>query len=338
MNDGKQVRWGILGCGWITSDVIAPTLAAMPGVVLQSACSRDEDRAAQLCAPFGAKPYANEQEFLADPELDAVFVATPNHRHVDDVLACAAAGKHVLCDKPLAPTAADAQRAVAACSQAGVKLGVGYQMRFDPIHREVQRRVAHGEIGRIAYGHVQACFRYPFPPSEWRRHLASAGGGWATADLGTHLVDLLLWILGPVGEVQAQMDNGAYGYETEDICSAVLRFQSGTMVTLTCATAVTAPRTELAFYGDNSSVIAEDTIGVGVEGRLLSGQDGRLSIEQTLGGASPYQLELQAFSDAIRQDQAPPVPGEAGVAAAEVLDAIRQSAREGRRLILPSAS
>ncbi|MBC7284839.1 Gfo/Idh/MocA family oxidoreductase [Hoeflea sp.] len=333
MNPAKQVRWGILGCGWITRDVIAPTLASVSGAVLHSACSRDEERAAQFCAPFGARPYASVQQFLADPELDAVFVATPNHRHVEDVLACAAAGKHVLCDKPLAPTAAEAERLMVACNRAGVKLGVGYQMRFNPIHREVQRRVAQGELGRIAYGHVQACFRYPFPPSEWRRHLASAGGGWATADLGTHLVDLLLWILGPVAEVQAQMDNGAYGYETEDICSAVLRFQSGAMVSMTCATAVSAPRTELAFYGENSSIIAENTIGVGVEGRLLSDKDGQLSTEQMRGGANPYQLELAGFSDAIRQDQEPPVPGEAGVAAAEVLDAIRQSAREGRRFV-----
>ena len=302
---------------------------------MHSACSRDAERAARFCAPYAAQPYADVQQFLADPQLDAVFIATPNDRHMADVLACAAAGKHVLCDKPLALNAMDAQRMIDACRAAGVKLGVGYQMRFSPVHREMARRAAAGELGRIAYAHIQACFRYPFPPSEWRRHLATAGGGWATADLGTHLVDLLLWLLGPVSEVQAQMDNGAYGYETEDICSAVLRFERGTLATLTCATAVTAPRSEVALYGEHGCVVGENTIGIGTWGRLLAGDAGAL-VEHPLQqpAESPYQLELAAFSEALRTNAQPPVPGEAGPAAARVIDAMRQSAREGRRLSL----
>lgn len=335
MNQTKPVRWGILGCGWISSDAIAPALAALPGARLHSACSRDAERAARFCAPYEARPYSDLQQFLADPELDAVFIATPNDRHVADVLACAAAGKHVLCDKPLAPTAADAQRALQACQDAGVKLGVGYQMRFNPVHQEMARRIATGELGRIAYAHVQACFRYLFPPSEWRRHLSTAGGGWATADLGTHLVDLLLWLLGPVSRVQAQMDNGAYGYETEDTCSAVLHFACGTLATLTCSTAVTAPRSELAFYGEQGCVVGENTIGIGTWGRLLAGGDqGLTECPLELPAAGPYHLELAAFSEALRAGTEPPVPGGAGLAAARVIDAIRQSAREGRRLSL----
>lgn len=339
MSQTDPVRWGILGCGWITAEAIAPALAALPSARLHSACSRDADRAARFCEPYGARPFSDLERFLADPQLEVVFVATPNDRHLSDVLACAAAGKHVLCDKPLAPTANDAQRMIEACRAAGVKLGVGYQMRFNPAHREMARRAAAGELGRIAYAHIQACFRYPFPPSEWRRHLATAGGGWATADLGTHLVDLLLWLLGPVSEVQAQMDNGAYGYETEDICSAVLRFERGTLATLTCATAVTAPRSEVALYGEHGCVVGENTIGIGTWGRLLAGDSGGL-VEQPLEqpAEGPYQLELAAFSEALRNGTEPPVPGAAGLAAARVIDAMRRSAREGRRLrVIPEA-
>lgn len=335
MNQTKPVRWGILGCGWISSEAIAPALAALPGTRLHSACSRDAERAARFCAPYEARSYSDLQQFLADPELDAVFIATPNDRHVADVLACAAAGKHALCDKPLAPTAADAQRVLQACQDAGVKLGVGYQMRFNPVHQEMARRIATGELGRIAYAHVQACFRYPFPPSEWRRHLSTAGGGWATADLGTHLVDLLLWQLGPVAQVQAQMENGAFGYETEDTCSAVLHFASGALATLTCSTAVTAPRSELALYGEQGCLVGENTIGIGTWGRLLAGDaQGLTECSLDLPATGPYHLELAAFSEALRAGTEPPVPGEAGLAAARVIDAIRQSAREGRRLSL----
>ena len=144
VNQTEPVRWGILGCGWITGEATAPTLAALPDARMHSACRRDAERAARFCAPYAARPYADVQQFLADPELDAVFIATPNDRHMADVLACAAAGKHVLCDKPLAPNAMDAQRMIDACRAAGVKLGVGYQMRFSPVHREMARRAAAG--------------------------------------------------------------------------------------------------------------------------------------------------------------------------------------------------
>ena len=131
------------------------------------------------------------------------------------------------------------------------------------------------------------------------------------------------------------MDNGAYGYETEDICSAVLRFERGTLATLTCATAVTAPRSEVALYGEHGCVVGENTIGIGTWGRLLAGDAGAL-VEHPLQQPveSPYQLELAAFSEALRTNAQPPVPGEAGLAAARVIDAMRQSAREGRRLSL----
>lgn len=332
------VRWGVLGCGWISREAIAPALAQLPGSRLHSACSRDAARAAQFCEPYGARPYDDLEQFLADPDLEAVFIATPNHRHVADVLACAAAGKHVLCDKPLAPTAAEAARLVEACRQAGVMLGVGYQMRFNPVHRELHKLIGGARFGRLASAHVQACFRYPFPPSPWRRQLATAGGGWATADLGTHLVDLLLWLLGPVAQVQAQMDNGSYGFETEDVCSAVLRFDNGVLATLTCATAVTAPRSELAVYGENGCAVAEYTIGIGSSGRLLLG-DGMQLVEHPVPepAQSPYHQELAAFSAALRAGEEPPVPGAAGLAAARVIDAIRQSAREGRRLDVAGA-
>jgi 1,5-anhydro-D-fructose reductase (1,5-anhydro-D-mannitol-forming) len=333
MNDIAPVRWGIIGSGWISTDAIAPALDMLPDAVVHSVCSRDSGRAAEFAAAYGARPFADLDSFLADPGLEAVFVATPNARHPADVLACARAGKHVLCDKPLAPDGETAERMVAACAEAGVLLGTGYQMRFHPIHVEMARRVADGDLGRIIHAHVHACFRYPWPPSPWRRTLEASGGGWATGDLGTHLVDLLVWLLGPVRSVQAEMDNATYGYETEDICSAVLAFEGGTLATLTCATAVTAPRSELALYGDRNCLLAEHTIGIGTAGRLLAGAD---LIEQPveMPAASAYHLELAAFSRAVRGTAPLAVSGQAGAAACRVLDAIRQSAREGRRVMV----
>jgi 1,5-anhydro-D-fructose reductase (1,5-anhydro-D-mannitol-forming) len=333
MTDSRPVRWGIIGSGWISTDAIAPALNTIPEAVVHSVCSRDSGRASEFATQWGARPYGDLDAFLADPDLEAVFVATPNARHPADVLLLEVGLGGRLCDKPLAPDAATADAMVAACAKAGVLLGTGYQMRFHPIHVEMARRVAAGDLGRIIHAHIHACFRYPFPPSPWRRTLEGSGGGWATGDLGTHLVDLLLWLLGPVRSVQAMMDNQTYGYETEDICSAVLAFEGGALATLTCSTAVTAPRSEFGLYGESGCLIAEQTIGIGTTGRLLAGMD---LAEQpvAISAASPYQLELAAFSQAVRGAGPLAVTGRLGADACRVLDAIRRSAREGGRVMV----
>jgi predicted dehydrogenase len=330
----QPVRWGILGLGWIASDAIAPALASISNARLHRVCSRDAAKAREFCASRGAQPFSDLQSFLADPELEAVYVATPNGRHVEDVLSCAGAGKHVLCDKPLAADARDAERAIAACAAAGVKLGVGYQLRFDPVHREMARWVQEEKLGRIACAHIQACFRYPFPPPAWRTQKATAGGGWATADLGTHLIDLLLSTLGEIAEVQAMMSNGSYRFETEDTCSAVLGFRSGAIGTMTCSTAVTVPNSVFGVYGERGFMVGEGTVGISSNGTFRYALDGAPAAERALeypdGGL--YAAELEAFSAAVRSGRNPEPDGEAGLRATRVLDAIRQSHETGRKV------
>lgn len=326
------VRWGILGCGFITSQAIAPALQDLGNATLHSALSRDQAKADGFCAPYsGATGYAERDRFLADPDLDAVYVATPNFRHAEDVIACAAAGKHVLCDKPLADNATQAAAMVEACARAKVKLGVGFQLRFHPAHLEMARRIAEGELGTLSHAAASMCFRYPDGPSEWRKDLRQAGGGWATNDLGSHLIDLLISLLGPVQQVQAVLGHQVYGYAGEDLGTALLEFGNGVVATWVCSTGTNAPASQLAVFGSDSYLEATGTLGLVPGGTLIAGDGSEvLGVDDAFHHPSLYHAELSAFSDAVRDDDPYAVPGEDGLAVASVLDAVRRSANERR--------
>lgn len=328
----SELRWGILGTGWIAGAAIAPALADLPGTRLHSVLSRDGARAKEFAAPYGARACHDRDAFLADGELDAVYVATPNFRHMEDVLACAAAGKHVLCDKPLAADAAQAAAMVAACRRAGVKLGVGLQLRFHPAHVEMTRRLGTDELGMVSHAQAQMCFRYPWEPSPWRQDLETAGGGWATSDLGSHLADLLLHLLGPARRVQAVLGRRIYGYGGEDLASALIEFESGAVAMLLCSTGTDSVASQLAVYGERGFLHAEGTIGLGNGGTLQRGGSGETTALPLSDTSYPtlYHAELAAFSRAVVENLPPPVPGEDGLRVAALLDAIRNAGRSGR--------
>ncbi len=129
----RTLGWGVVGIGNIVNGTIAPAMVADPGCQLVAGTSRDRGRAEAFATRFGAaRAYTAFEDMLADPEVEAVFIATPNALHADQVVAAADAGKHVLCDKPLAITADDASRAVEACAAAGVALGINFHNRFMP--------------------------------------------------------------------------------------------------------------------------------------------------------------------------------------------------------------
>ncbi|MEC9341635.1 MAG: Gfo/Idh/MocA family oxidoreductase [Pseudomonadota bacterium] len=327
----STVRWGILGCGFITGQAIAPALQALGNATLHSALSRDPTKADAFCAPYGAIGSADRDRFLNDPELDAVYVATPNFRHAEDVIACAVAGKHVLCDKPLADDAVQAAAMVEACARAGVKLGVGFQLRFHPAHLEMRRRIGAGDLGTLSHAAASMCFRYPDGPSEWRKDLRQAGGGWATNDLGSHLVDLLVSLLGPVRQVHAVLSHRVYGYAGEDLGSALLEFDNGVVATWVCSTGTNAPASQLAVFGSDGYLQAEGTLGLVPGGTLTAGDGTRAQgLDYAFDHPTLYHAELNAFSEAIRHDEPYAVPGEDGLSVAKVLDAVRRSANERR--------
>ena len=331
-----SVRWGVVGCGWITSDKIAPAIRHSQEGELVAFLSREQARGEEYAARFGARRAHTEfSSFLADDEIDAVFLATPNGQHAAEAMRCARAGKHVLVEKPMATTVPDAAAMIEICREQGVRLSVGYQMRFHPAHAEAARLVHSGALGKIVSARAQLFFRYPTPPPAWRRAAESAGW-WALGDVGTHALDLLQWLLGEVQEVDAFLGSFRFGYPTEDTAALMLRFQSGAVASLDCSTAAFAPESRLEVYGLDGHVIGQNTLGMAAVGSLRSGDNAGARHDFSYTPIDPYVAEIDAFNRDILEDREPTIAPEDGLhnvaimAAAAQASATRQTVRVAR--------
>jgi 1,5-anhydro-D-fructose reductase (1,5-anhydro-D-mannitol-forming) len=320
------LRWGLIGLGRIAATAIAPGLAALEGSELVAVAGRDAGRTAEFAERFGvAGAYTSLEDLLGDDGVDVVYVATPNALHADQVVAIAGAGRHVLCDKPLALSAADARRAVAACEAAGVRLGMMFQTRFHEGFAEVAALVREGAIGEVTVAEVEIGSGFP-PPTGWRADPRLAGLG-TLNNQGSHGVDLLRYLLGDeVEEVVAL----TVGEPVDTTATVLLRFAGGTLAYLHSSHVLPDPRNDIVLRGETGSV----AIGGGLS---RAGQRGEIVV--TLGGHGKvipgdsrgvHKRVLAAFADAVREGREPSPSGIDGVRCAEVMDAITASLRSGR--------
>jgi predicted dehydrogenase len=240
------VRWGLIGAGDIAARRVAPALRDSPGSAFAAVARAHADQAAEFAQRHGASRwYADWREMLRDPELDAVYVATPVRLHAEQAVAAAEAGKHVLCEKPMALDVAGCERMIAAARDHGVKLGVAYYRHHYPVVGRLRELIASGEIGRPVLAQVQAFELFDPPPDHpraWLLKKSEAGGG-PMMDFGCHRIEVLLDLLGPVAEIRGRPANVRFRErEVEDTCVAHLRFRSGAEAVLADAFQVFATR------------------------------------------------------------------------------------------------
>ena len=216
-------------------------------------------RYAEISQRFGA-PASSYDELLANPAVDAVCICTPSGHHAQQAIAAASSGKHVLVEKPMALSLADADAMIAACRENGVQLGVCLQRRAEPLFRRVHDAIHGGDLGDITLGVVTMPYFRDEPyyaQAEWRGTWAMDGGG-VLMNQGIHIIDLLLWFLGDPVEVHAFADSRHRSVEIEDTAGAVLRFANGSVATIT-ATVATEPGFphRLEVYGTNGGIQIE---------------------------------------------------------------------------------
>ncbi len=187
--------WGLIGLGRSADTLVAPAIGADSNSRLVSVVSRDADRAAAFAGRHDAATATTDFEaLLADPGVDVVAITTPNALHPDQAIAAAQAGKHVFCDKPLAPDAATAQRILDACATAGVKIGMNFQTRHHACFQEARQIIASGSIGDVLSIQVDAS-PGAIPLGGWRADPELAGLG-ATNNIAVHIHDLLRFLVG----------------------------------------------------------------------------------------------------------------------------------------------
>jgi predicted dehydrogenase len=292
---------------------------------------------------YGARAAGSLEELLAE-DVEAVYVATPAYLHYQQVMTCAAAGKHVLCEKPLGMTVAEAETMVAVMKQAGLRLGTAFMMRFLAQHEAARKLIEEGRLGKPVYGRAQLSCWYPPMAGAWRQDPALAGGG-SLIDMGGHCIDLLEMFFGPVVKLSCFVNNTVHAYASEDSAVALLWFASGALGTVDACFSIPdqASKNRLELYGSLGSILAEGTIGQGSQGRMAAyleeagaaydAQQAREAgggIEIATAPVNTYRAEIEEFSAAILEGRPCQVSGEDGLHSQKVLAACYQSAREGR--------
>ncbi len=260
MSTHDSVGFGILGAGMVAEYHHQAIIAnAERGARLAAMGHYNPDRFDEIGARFGV-PCVSQEQLLADPAVDVVCICTPSGQHAAQAMAAARAGKHVLVEKPMALSLADADAMITACEQAGVRLGVVLQRRTEPVFRRIYDAIQGGDLGDLTLGVVTMPYHRPqtyFDQADWRGTWALDGGG-VLMNQGIHLVDLLIWYMGDPLEVRAYAETLHRDIEVEDTLAATLRFENGAMATIT-ATTTTAPGFphRLEIYGTGGGIQVE---------------------------------------------------------------------------------
>lgn len=325
----RRLGWGVIGIGNIVNGTIAPAMVAESSCALVAGVSRDRDRAAAFAARFDVPgAYTDYEAMLDDPAVEAVFIATPNALHPDQVVAAARAGKHVLCDKPLALDTQSALRAVRAAADAGVSLGVNFHNRFLPWVRDVTRMIAAGDIGRPLLVEVEVASGTRHWDN-WRADPQMAGLG-TVHNVGVHALDFLRVLLGsePV-EVTALFDRPAGAEEVEYIALLLLRFANGTLVSVNANEAVPHPTNTIAIHGTDGRIIGTHLTRAPVGGELRVLRDGEETVTEYPAVAA-HRAAVAAFTAAVLSGEEPSPSGIDGLRSVELCDAIGRSVDERR--------
>ncbi|MDQ3255488.1 MAG: Gfo/Idh/MocA family oxidoreductase [Acidobacteriota bacterium] len=253
----EKLRWGLIGCGDIARKRVAPALRDLPNCELIAVSRARADLAQSFAAEFGARRWpADWRELIVDKEIDAVYIATPVHLHAAQTIAAAEAGKHVLCEKPLAMNVAECDRMIEACRAYGVTLGVAYYRHFYPVVARIKEIVSAGEIGDPVLAQINA-FEYfdpdPNHPRGWLIEREQSGGG-PMFDFGCHRIEVLVNLFGPINQTTGMNGNAVFTRGVEDTGVAIFRFDSRASGVLSVTHAAWEPQDTLDIYGSRGSL------------------------------------------------------------------------------------
>jgi predicted dehydrogenase len=315
---------------------------------IDSVMDVDAARASDVAARFNVPHHCTSEAELLARDIDAVYVATPQDCHCRQVVQAAEAGKHILCEKPMAISLGEVEQMEAACRKAGVKFMLGFCMRYNVYNRKVREIVQGGGIGRMVMGRAQLTCWYPPIKGAWRQDVSRSHGG-ALIDMGTHCLDLLEWISGStITEVTGFHDLLTHAYPTriEDTSTVLLRFSNGAhgIVDNYFNVPDVAAQNTLEIYGTKGAIIAHGTIGQDPTGTMFSIlqpqetgyaanqlRDGEVARQEyRLEGIGLYGQMIEALSRCIIEDTAPPIGVKDGRHSVAVTLAAYQAARERR--------
>lgn len=340
----EKVKWGVIGSGGIARRRSIPEgIVRSEHSKLVAVYDTDQKVNRSVAGEFAAVP-AESISQLMDSGIDSVYIASPADMHPEHTLTCARAKKHILCEKPLGITVAEAEEMINTCREEGVILGVGLMMRFSAQHRAALELIRQGRLGKPVYARAQLSCWYPPLKGAWRQDPARGGGG-SLMDMGSHCLDLLEMFFGRIRNVSCYINNNVHDYSPEDSAVVSCMFENGALGTVDTYFCIpdNSSRNVLELYGSRGSILATGTIGQGAEGEMKAFLEGdesgynsrqeRRTGEGIIINPEPvntYMAEFEEFSSAILEKRKPLNSFAPGLRNLKVLEACYRSARTGQ--------
>lgn len=345
----KTVKWGVVGCGGIAARRTIPEmLKQVEDVELVGVMNRTTERAKEIAAEFNVPFYTDSEEELLKQDIDAVYIATPQDVHCRQAIQCAEAGKHILCEKPIAISLEEVDQMEAAVKANNVKFMLGFCMRYNVYNTKAREIVQSGALGQLVMGRAELTCWYPPIPGAWRQNSAISHGG-CLLDMGTHCLDMLEWIMGStVVEVTGFQDMMTHKYRTviEDSSTVLVRFANGAhgIIDNYFNLPDAAAQNSLEIHGTKGSLVGQGTIGQDPTGRMFSilqseetGYDANQvrnvdvnREEYNLQGKGIYASMIEEFSNCVRNDSEPSISLADGRHSVKLCDAVYRAVKEKR--------
>lgn len=348
MSNTKPLKWGIIGCGGIAYRRTIPGIAKSEGSVLGYVM----DLNPELCKKVGEDynvSYSTKIEDVINSDVDVVYIATPVFCHKEQVIMAAKAKKHILLEKPMGLTCAEAEEIINICKENNVKLAVGFMMRYHAHHQEIKKLLESGKIGDLVSMRAQFTCWYPDMPGVWRQNKAKSGGG-AVMDMATHCIDLLQYLTGTQAEeVFAMCSTQTFNYEVDDSASIMMKMAGGAHAYIDAHFNIPddATASKLEFYGTKGSIIAIGTLSqeeVGTTTVTLAktgqGYDAMQSRESLQSYELPgsdenlYTKEIESFADSITNDSPVIISGEEALYVQRICECAYASSDSGTKIKL----
>ena len=341
-----SVKWAVLGsCGIARRRTIPEGIVAAENAELVAIYDVATKANEEFASELGVRAATSEADLLAD-DVDAVYIATPANLHCQQVLACAKAGKNVLCEKPLGMTVEETNKMVTACKDAGVLLGTAFMMGFHSQHQAALKMIQNGKLGKPTYARAQLSCWYPPMEGAWRQNPATGGGG-SLMDVGGHCIDLLELFFGKIKKLSCFINNTIHDYKSEDSAVVALFFKNGALATVDAFFCIpdNSSKNVLELYGSNGCILAKGTIGQGDAGEMTAfletgdagydAQQGRDAGQGQVIDPKPlntYMAEIDEFSKAITEGRQPSNNAQRGLQSQKILAACYESAKTGKAI------
>lgn len=314
----RKIKWGVAGCGKFSENTFIPTLLQLKKSSLVSVYSSDLNRAKEIANKFFAKNYFNDYKEFLKQDFEILYIGSANVDHYWQVIEAAKAGKHILCEKPLALNSAQAQEMVEVCKENNVFLTVNYTHRFHPLPVKAKEIIEKGMIGNIVS--VSTSFNINYEPDDNFRFDITKSGGGAFRDLGTHMIDLLRFFGGEIIDITGFIDNVVYKSEVDDFAAAIAKFKKGGYGILNVSYNSKQAFNRIDIVGSKGAISIENIIG-------RKKQPGKLTIDLFGEGRKAFRkrankllILLRSVQKAIIDKTIPEISGYDGLINMQIME------------------